>query len=97
MSKGTGEDEIVTLVEREELGGNRYRLTAKVKRGMEGEVVSCTSETFSKTDEGTQRNDKTMAYGSSISRKTTYSYDDAGRGTARFLTVRCIQCARPRW
>ena len=80
MSKGTGEDEIVTLVEREELGGNRYRLTAKVKRGMEGEVVSCTSETFSKTDEGTQRNDKTMAYGSSISRKTTYSYDDAGRG-----------------
>ena len=80
MSKGTGEDEIVTLVEREELGGNRYRLTAKVKRGMEGEVVSCTSETFSKTDEGTQRNDKTMAYGSPISRKTTYSYDDAGRG-----------------
>lgn len=79
MSKGTGEDEIVTLVEREELGGNRYRLTTKVRRGMEGEVASCTSETFTKTDEGTLRNDKTMGYGSCTLSKISYSYDDAGR------------------
>lgn len=87
MSKGTGEDEIVTLVEREKLGGNRYRLTTKVRRGMEGEVVSCTSETFTKTDEGTLRNDKTMGYGGCTLSKISYSYDDAGRTMVRKRSI----------
>lgn len=82
MSRGTGEDEIITFREREELGDNKYRIITTIKRGMNGEAVSCTSETFTKTDEGTLRNDKTVAYGSSSSAKISYSYDSAGRGNS---------------
>ena len=82
MSRGTGEDEIVTLREREELGGNQYKIITTIKRGMNGEAVSCTSETFTNTDEGTLRSDKTMAYGTSFPSKTSYSYDAAGRNSA---------------
>lgn len=79
MSRGTGEDEIVTLREREELGGNRYKIITTVKRGINGEAVSCTSETFEGSDEGTLRREKTTGYGGSSSLTSTYTHDAAGR------------------
>lgn len=83
MSKGTGEDEIVTLREKIISGPGQYKIVTTVRRGMEGAPVSRTEETFTRTDEGTLKNAR-VAYtgtggGSGSAIRTTYSYDEAGR------------------
>lgn len=83
MSKGTGEDEIITLREKKPLGIGKYKIVTTVKRGMNGVPVSQTEETFTSTDEGTLKGSKLVyaSPGGSTERamRTDYSYDSAGR------------------
>lgn len=83
MSRGTGEDEIVTLREKTLISFGQYKITTTIQRGMNGEAVSRTEELFTTTDEGTLKNAK-IAYSSGggtggASIRTDYSYDAAGR------------------
>lgn len=83
MSKGTGEDEIITLREKKRLSFGKYKIVTTVRRGMDGAPVSQTEETFTSTDEGTLKNSR-VAYANpegspESSIWTDYSYDSAGR------------------
>lgn len=81
MSKGTGEDEIITLREKIPLTLGKYKIITTVKRGMNGEPVAQMEEIFVSTDEGTLKESR-VAYAASGGREgifTSYSYDSSGR------------------
>ncbi|MEG0837120.1 MAG: hypothetical protein RSF35_04235, partial [Akkermansia sp.] len=83
MSKGMGEDEIITLREKKTLSLGKYKIITTVRRGINGSPVSRTEETFTSTDEGTLKNSKFSYVTQEVSAehvmRMDYSYDSAGR------------------
>lgn len=79
MARGTGDDAIYTLAEKQDITATGYKLITTVQRGAAGTPVSCLCETYTIGKTGQLCTSRIEGYGSDTPMETTFAYDSMGR------------------